>query len=198
VRRAAYLLLLCLVLAGSIACCAGPELIGGRYEEKLLLQRRQTFALVGPVLDDPQAWAYAEPPAAIAALYSHYQVAALSSGIPPAGAEFPGVRPLGEAPPPLRGALGAAREALIASGYRPVGEGETPDFVLSLGLTSGERGEVVKLDLNVGAEVEGTFDPQQASIVVGLTQEEGCEVDLDELVREVVGALPPQDPAGER
>lgn len=202
-RRAAQLLLprltlLCLVLAGSVACCAGPELIGGRYEEKLLLQRRQTFALVGPVLDDPAAWAYAQPTGAIAAIYSHYQVAALSSGIPATGQEFPGVRPLDEAPQPLRGALLAAREALIASGYRPAGEGAKPDFVLSLGLTSDEAGEVLKLDLNVGAEVEGRFDPQQASIVVGLTPEKGCEVDLNELVREVVGALPPHDPEGER
>ena len=94
--------------------------------------------------------------------------------------------------------LVAAREALIASGYRPVGAGAKPDFVLSLGLTSDEAGEVLKLDLNVGAEVEGRFDPQQASIVVGLTPEEGCEVELNELVREIVGALPPHDPEGER
>ncbi|MGE0713404.1 MAG: hypothetical protein AB7N76_36120 [Planctomycetota bacterium] len=193
-RRAALAGLL--LLGGALlgGCCGGAELVGASWDEALHLQPRRSFALVAPVLDDPRAWGYGEPRAAVAALASSYCVAPVGSA---SAAPSSALLPPAEAPEPLRAALARARAALESRGYRLAGADEAPDFVLSLALTTGPVGPVRGVAIYVGARVEGAFDPQRAAFVAELPAQDACSGPV-ELIEALVGALPPHDPQGER
>lgn len=166
-------------------CCADPEVVGVAFEPRFELQTRPRIALFGAVLEGDPIWAYGAPRASIAALSSHYRV-----GL---GTE---VGALEAAPPQLRAALVAARGAFLEQGYRLADpEGAPPQAYVSLSLGT-DSGRLVRLGLHVGGELEGVFVPRAISLVVAEGEDEDpCPIELKGMVRELIRALPPWDPA---
>lgn len=170
-----------LLAAGlSAGCCAEPEVVGVSLLERFELAPRGRVALLAPVLDDPRAWAYGEPRAAIAPLSSHYRVGGAEAVLPPS-----------EAPLPLRRALEVARAALLAQGYQLAGPAEAPQAFFSLSL-SREAGRLVRLGLHVGGEHEGSFQPRALSLVIAEGEgDDPCPLELEPELRRLIEALPP-------
>ena len=179
-RPAALLALLPLFAALLLGgCCAAPEVVGVSILERFELSSRERVAVLGAVLDDPRAWAYGEPQAAIAALSSHYRV-----GLAPE------VLPTSEAPQPLRSALESLGRGLSARGYRLAGPADAPQAYVSLSLSS-ESGRVVRIGLHVGGTHEGTFHPRAISLVIAEAEgPDPCPLELEAELGRLVEALP--------
>jgi hypothetical protein len=153
--------------------------VGVRFAPRFELQTRPRVAVLSAVLEGDPVWAYGTPQASIAALSSHYRV---GSGTQVGAVE--------EAPPLLQRALARTQEALVARGYVLAGD-EEPQAYFSLSLGT-KAGRLVRLGLHVGGEHEGTFLPRAISLVVAEGEgEEPCPLELEDMVTELINALPP-------
>jgi hypothetical protein len=47
--------------------------------------------------------------------------------------------------------------------------------------------------VNVGAEIDGTFDPHAVSVAATLPEHEPCDVSVSELVESLASLLPPRE-----
>lgn len=152
------------------------------------LERRQRAALLATVLDDPVAWAYGDPPAAAAALSTHYRSAAAI------GSE---VLPVERAPEPLRAALVAARAALGETGrVAPLGAADA-DLVLLLGVLTDERGRVARVTIHAGGPHEGRFERELTGLSAVVPEDEADDADAADLAARLVKGLPRFDPDAE-
>lgn len=173
--------LLLLSLAG---CCTGPQFMGLAYDPRVEIERRQTYALVSTVLEDPKVWAYGEPTERIKAREAAYR---------PKLTRTPGrdsVGPISAAPADLALAFAAAHTALQEMGYRPVAAGAQEDFILALSLSWYDDGRLARVAVQIGAELDGRFEPQGISIAAVVSEKEPCPVTVAELVDELVTFLP--------
>ncbi len=181
-RRAA----LAVVTALLAGCCAQPTLGLLAWEDRLELEARDGYALVATVLEGGERWGYGEPAAVVSALAAHYR--------PPAGGAEPDdprtLASVREAPGALAQALAAADAALRARGYRPVGAGAAPGFVLQVGVTE-VAGRLQRVALHVGAELEERFAPRRTSLEARVPLEDDpCPVTVEELVEALSQVLP--------
>lgn len=169
-----------------LGCCAEPELVGVRFEQRFEVQTRPRVAVLSVVLEGDPVWAYGEPPASIARVSSHYRV---GKGDRVGGPE--------EAPPLVQRALRSAQKHLAERGYRPASGEEPPQAYVSLSLGT-RAGRLVRVGLHVGGEHEGAFLPRAVSLVVAEGEDEDpCPIELEATIRDLVFALPPADPGAE-
>jgi hypothetical protein len=179
--------LLALALIGLSGCCAGADLAVSAYDPRAELQAQTTFALLAPVLEEQPVWAYASAAEVASNLAAHYRPlpdASLQVGAPT------------EAPARLRAALQAADQALRELGYSPTRE-DRADFVLSLGITTGDDDALVRVSLDVGRTLDGRFRPDLISLAAVVTPDDACPSSAAELTRDLIAALPPHEPADE-
>ena len=177
------LLVFLIALSG---CCSGPEFMALAYDANVAVETRTTYALVSTVLEDPKVWAYGQPPERVAARETAYR---------PKLTRTPGrnaVGPISATTGDLAAAFAAADAALKELGYVPVAEGATEDFVLALSLSWFDDGRLARVAVQVGAEVDGRFDPHGISVAGVLAQDDACEDTAAELTSRLVSFLPAQ------
>lgn len=180
-----------MLLAGALGltlgCCADPEVVGVRFEQRFEVHTRPRVAVLGAVLEGDPVWAYGAPAASIAALSSHYRVGA--------GVEVGAIE---EAPPLLQRALLCAQRVLQERGYQLASADSPPQAYFSLSLGT-DSGKLVRLGLHVGGEHEGVFMPRAISLVVAEGEDDDpCPLELEAMIEELIGALPPADPNAPR
>lgn len=166
------------------------------------LEDRRRFVVLATTLEGR---AYTDLPAAVLPLEAHYRPGPRTPGEPPWW-----VLPLEESAGTSVGpALRAAREELLALGYVPATSADgpgAPDLVVLVSVTrvpttpatgpaltrSNVPGTVPRMITRVAVEVGGPLDGEfeRALVSIDATPDEGCEVLAEDLVREMVGALP--------
>lgn len=147
------------------------------------LDERRRFVVLATRLVEGDA--FADLPAAALALEARYR-----PGAAPGQAPWV-VRPIEQAPEPLRACLRAAREELLESGYwaATAAEGQdAPDLVVLVSLTTSAAGELTRAAVDVGGPIDDEFE--RVLVSIDATLDEGCDAVAEELVRELVGALP--------
>jgi hypothetical protein len=188
-------------MASLLALLSGCSCVSYRVidvDARAKLEDRRRFVVLATTLEGR---AYTDLPAAVLPLEAHYRPGPRTPGEPPWW-----VLPLEEAVGTSVGpALRAAREELLALGYVPATSADgpgAPDLVVLVSVTRvpatpatgpaliprAVPRAITRVAIEVGGPLDGEFE--RALVSIDATPDEGCEVVAEELVREMVGALP--------
>jgi hypothetical protein len=183
VTRLFAALLLAIPLAG---CCGGPDYALLAYNSRIELETRHDFATIATVSSDARAWAYGDPASALAPHAAAYR--------PRTAANVDTILPPADAPKAIATALSALRNVGKTLGYSPTKQDSADAaFVLSVALSWYDDGSLARVAVNVGAEIDGTFDPHAVSVAATLPEHEPCDVSVSELVESLASLLPPRE-----
>ncbi|MCO5170471.1 MAG: hypothetical protein M9894_29395 [Planctomycetes bacterium] len=147
-----------------------------QVDTRARLEERRTATVLATRLVEGDA--FADAPAAVLPLAEHYR---------PGEGEWT-VGRVEDAPEPLQAALRAARVALLERGYELARGDAAPDLVVLVSVTHDRRGDLRRVAVDVGGALDDRFE--RALVSLDAVLDEGCEREVDDLVRALLGALP--------